>query len=170
MAESTPGRGSTFTIRLPADIDGVTGELVGAGMLSAPSPSTTSDPMVLVIDDDPTVGDLMARVLAREGFRVDYAPGGESGLRRARHARPDVITLDVMMPGMDGWSVLSALKSDPELAEIPVILVTFVDDKKLGYALGASDFLTKPIDRNRLASILKGYRRGIPGGMGPGRR
>jgi CheY-like chemotaxis protein len=76
-----------------------------------------------------------------------------------------VITLDVMMPGMDGWSVLSSLKSDPDLASIPVILVTFVDDKNLGYALGASDFLTKPIDRSRLASVLREYRPGIPGGL-----
>ena len=74
-----------------------------------------------MIDDDPSVGDLMTRVLAREGFRVELATSGEMGLRRARVARPDVITLDVMMPGMDGWSVLSALKSDPELADIPVI-------------------------------------------------
>ena len=66
-----------------------------------------------------------------------------------------MITLDVMMPGMDGWAVLAALKSDPELADIPVIMVTIVDDKNLGYALGAADYLTKPIDRDRLAAILE---------------
>ena len=127
---------------------------------------------VLVIDDDPTVGDLMRRVLAKEGFRVEYMRRAARcrPADRARVDRPDVITLDVMMPVMDGWSVLSDLKSDPELADIPVILVTFVDDKNLGYALGASDFLTKPIDRNRLASILRGYRQGLARRPGLGRR
>ncbi len=155
---SEAGVGSTFTIRLPADVEGRPGDV------HAPNPIGLARPRgegysVLVIDDDPTVGDLMARVLAREGFRVEYAAGGELGLARARASKPDAITLDVMMPGMDGWSVLHALKADPELAAIPVILVSFLDDKNLGYALGASEYLSKPIDRARLASILKTYRR-----------
>ena len=87
--------------------------------------------------------------------------GARRGSRLARELRPDAITLDVMMPGMGGWDVLSALKSDPELAEIPVVMVTIVDNKNLGYSLGASDYLTKPIDRKRLAAIFKRYR---PGG------
>jgi PAS domain S-box-containing protein len=161
--DSEAGKGSTFTIRLPADLDGRSDEPPSGETAALRSPSGGG--RVLVIDDDPTVGDLMARVLSREGFRVDYASSGPIGLRRAKVDRPDVITLDVMMPGMDGWSVLSTLKSDPDLAEIPVILVTFVDDRNLGYALGASDFLTKPIDRNRLASILREYRPGLPGGL-----
>ena len=70
-----------------------------------------------------------------------------------------------MMPGMDGWAVLAALKSDPDLAEIPVVMVTIVDEKNLGYALGAADFLTKPVDRKRLASVLARYRRDLPGGV-----
>ena len=105
---------------------------------------------VLVIDDEAAVRDLMQRFLTKEGFRVVTALGGEEGLRLARELRPDAITLDVMMPGMDGWAVLSALKADPDLADIPVIMLTIVDDKNLGYALGASDYLTKPIDRERL--------------------
>ena len=80
-----------------------------------------------------------------------------------RQLRPAVITLDVMMPGMDGWAVLSALKNDPEVAEIPVVMVTIVDDKNLGYALGASDYLTKPIDRKRLSSVLRKFRQHGPG-------
>jgi CheY-like chemotaxis protein len=76
--------------------------------------------------------------------------------------RPDVITLDVMMPGMDGWAVLSALKADPEVADVPVIMLTIVDDKNLGYALGAADYLTKPIDRERLVTVLKQHRRDLP--------
>ncbi len=163
VASSEAGRGSTFTIRLPADVEGRRGDLHAAGPPSG-RPAAGSG-TVLVIDDDPAVGDLMARVLSREGFRVEHAPGGELGLRKARLIRPDLITLDVMMPGMDGWSVLSALKADPELAEIPVIMVTFVDDKKTGYSLNASDYLTKPIDRDRLAHLLRGHRQGLPGGL-----
>jgi CheY-like chemotaxis protein len=117
---------------------------------------------VLVIDDEAAVRDLMQRFLTKEGFRVVTAPGGEDGLRWARELRPEAITLDVMMPGMDGWAVLSALKADPDIADIPVIMLTIVDDKNLGYALGASDYLTKPIDRERLVTILKKYRRDLP--------
>jgi CheY-like chemotaxis protein len=76
--------------------------------------------------------------------------------------RPDAITLDVMMPGMDGWAVLSALKADPDIADIPVVMLTIVDDKNLGYALGASDYLTKPIDRERLVTVLRQHRRDRP--------
>jgi CheY-like chemotaxis protein len=117
---------------------------------------------VLVIDDEAAVRDLMQRFLTREGFRVVTAPGGEEGLRRARELRPDAITLDVMMPGMDGWAVLSALKADAAVADIPVIMLTIVDDKNLGYALGASDYLTKPIDRERLVKVLTRHRRDRP--------
>ena len=113
---------------------------------------------MLVIDDDPNVRDLVRRTVEREGFRVRYASGGEEGLAMARRLRPDVITLDVMMPRMDGWTVLAALKSDRELAAIPVIMVTIVDDQDLAYSLGASDYLTKPIHRHRLAEVLDRYR------------
>jgi CheY-like chemotaxis protein len=117
---------------------------------------------VLVIDDEAAVRDLMQRFLGKEGFRVIAAASGEEGLRWARELRPDAITLDVMMPGMDGWAVLSALKADPDVAEIPVIMLTIVDDRNLGYALGASDYLTKPIDRERLVTVLKQHRRDRP--------
>jgi CheY-like chemotaxis protein len=117
---------------------------------------------VLVIDDDATVRDLMERFLDKEGFRVVTAAGGQEGLRLAKDLRPDAITLDVMMPAMDGWAVLSALKSDPELSDIPVIMLTILDARNMGYALGASDYLNKPIDRDRLAAVLKKYRRDLP--------
>jgi CheY-like chemotaxis protein len=117
---------------------------------------------VLVIDDEAAVRDLMQRFLSKEGFRVVTASSGEEGVRQARELRPDAITLDVMMPGMDGWAVLSALKADHEVAGIPVIMLTIVDDRNLGYALGASDYLTKPIDRERLVTVLEKYRRDLP--------
>jgi CheY-like chemotaxis protein len=113
---------------------------------------------LLVIDDDPAVRELMQRFLHKEGFRVISASGGEEGLRLAKTLHPDAITLDVLMPGMDGWAVLSALKADPALADIPVIILTIVDDKNLGFALGASDYLTKPLDRERVIEVLARYR------------
>ena len=119
-----------------------------------PSPLDTR-PVVLVIDDDPAVRDLMQRFLRGEGMRIVAAASGEEGLRLARELRPAAITLDVMMPGMDGWAVLSALKADPDLADIPVTMLTIVEDRGLGYALGAADYLTKPIDRARLVAALR---------------
>jgi CheY-like chemotaxis protein len=110
---------------------------------------------VLVIDDDETVRDLMERFLVKEGFSVITAANGIEGLKRAREAHPAAITLDVMMPDLDGWTVLAALKGDPALADIPVILVTIVDERARGFALGATDYMVKPIDRERLASVLR---------------
>jgi GAF domain-containing protein/CheY-like chemotaxis protein len=156
---SESGRGSTFTIRLPA----VVAEAVEAAPPTAPpGRATPAVGTVLVIDDEAAIRDLMQRYLAKEGFRVVAAAGGEEGLRLARELRPDAITLDVMMPGLDGWTVLAALKADPTVADIPVIMLTIVDDKNLGYALGAADYLTKPIERDRLLAVLRSHRRDHP--------
>ena len=87
------------------------------------------------------------------------AQSGPDAIRLARDLKPAIVTLDVMMPGMDGWAVLNHFKADPELADVPVIMVTIVDDRNLGYALGATDYLTKPIDRERLAAVVRKYRR-----------
>ena len=125
---------------------------------------------MLVIDDDAAVRDLLQRLLAREGFRVLPAAGGEEGLRLARAARPDAITLDVLMPGMDGWAVLAALKADPALADVPVVMLTIADDKALGFSLGAVEYLTKPVDRARLLRVLRRYGPGGPGAGGGGAR
>jgi GAF domain-containing protein/DNA-binding response OmpR family regulator len=158
--ESKAGRGSTFTIRLPAQVAEAVEEPIAPAV--SPGRETRGIGTVLVIDDEAAVRDLMQRFLTREGFRVVVAAGGEEGLRRARELRPDAITLDVMMPGMDGWAVLSALKAAPDLADIPVIMLTIVDDRNLGYALGAADYLTKPIDRERLVAVLRQHRRDLP--------
>jgi CheY-like chemotaxis protein len=153
------GKGSTFTVRLPANVAGRTTETTGeAADVARPGGAGT----VLVIDDEAAVRDLMRRFLGKEGFRVTTAASGEDGLRLARAQRPDTITLDVLMPGMDGWAVLSALKADPDLADIPVIMLTIVDEQNVGYALGASEYLTKPIDRGRLTAVLSKYRRDLP--------
>ncbi|MFQ3629795.1 MAG: response regulator [Cyanobacteriota bacterium] len=115
------------------------------------------DRPLLVIDDDPAIHDLLRRQLAREGYTVHSALSAEEGLTLAKSVRPIAITLDVMMPKMDGWMLLSAFKSDPDLAGIPVIMLTMLDNKNMGYALGASDYLIKPIDRQQLLSVLKKY-------------
>jgi DNA-binding response OmpR family regulator len=158
---SEHGKGSTFTVTLPS--------IVAADLSSRPSDSgltglatralTSAATTVLVIDDDPTVHDLMRRSLAKDGFRVEVAADGNTGLELARQLKPAVITLDVMMPGMDGWAVLTALKADPDTAGIPVVMMTIVDDRNLGFALGADDYLTKPIDWQRLAGVLHKHRR-----------
>jgi PAS domain S-box-containing protein len=151
---SIVGEGSTFTIQIPATPEEQKIQLpLPLSLNTLPEGAKT----VLVIDDDPTVHDLMQRFLTKEGFRVESALSGEKGLALARQLRPDAITLDVMMPSLDGWAVLAGLKADPELADIPVIMLTIVDNKTMGYALGASDYLTKPIDRVRLSAILNKY-------------
>ncbi|MCU0480897.1 MAG: ammonium transporter [Anaerolineae bacterium] len=115
--------------------------------------------LVLVIDDDPTVRDLIVRSLAKEGFSVGVATNGAEGIRIAKELKPDAITLDVMMQGMDGWSVLEQLKADPDLAHIPVVMISIVDDRTRGFALGAAGYLTKPIDRQKLVDTLKMFRK-----------
>jgi CheY-like chemotaxis protein len=100
----------------------------------------------------------MKLFLVQEVFIVESATSGEQGLRAAQEIRPDLIILDVLMPGLDGWAVLEALKSAPYLADIPVIMLTIVVDKERALALGATDYLIKPIDRRRLVELLRQYR------------
>ena len=154
--ESVEGKGSTFTVTLPVTVESAP---EAARDLKKTPEVADGAGTVLVIDDEPAVHEILSRTLTKHGFKVKGASSGEEGLRMARKLRPQMITLDVMMPGMDGWAVLTALKSDPSLAEIPVIMLTIVDDRNLGYSLGAADYLTKPIDRERLASVLLRYRR-----------
>ena len=156
--ESESGVGSTFTIRLPAEVFDHRVE-VATPLESRFEPVVEGASTVLVIDDDPTVRDLMKRFLSREGYRVVTATEGKEGLRLAKELHPDAITLDVLMPAMDGWAVLTALKADPQLDDIPVIMLTIMDDKNIGFTLGASDYFTKPIDRDRLIAVLKKYKR-----------
>jgi signal transduction histidine kinase/CheY-like chemotaxis protein len=156
---SEPGKGSTFTIRLPQHRNRPAVEdpppahaAEGTGTPAAPEPQTNT---VLVIDDDTTVHDLMQRSLTREGFNVVVASSGAEGLLKAKEVRPSAITLDVFMPGIDGWTVLSELKADPVLAPIPVILLTISDDRRRACLLGAAEFLQKPVEPERLAAVLQ---------------
>ena len=118
----------------------------------------SQQPHVLVVDADRRLRSLLRDFLAENGFLVATADDAADARAKLRHLNFDALVLDVMMPGVDGWAVLSSLKSDPELADIPVIMVTIIDEKNLGYSLGASEYLTKPIDRNRLLAVLDNYR------------
>jgi PAS domain S-box-containing protein len=154
--ESEPGKGSVFSIHLPRHVKDRIAEPVPARTLHEEMPGDTEG-TILVIDDDPAVSDLIRRLLIKEGFRAEVANNGAEGLRRAKELRPTVITLDVMMPKMDGWSVLTALKNDPDLSAIPVVMLTITDNRNLGFTLGAAEYLTKPVERERLIAILRRY-------------
>src|SRR5947209_5271035 len=154
---SSPGKGTTFIIRLPTEVREPDTESTAASEPVAPPVGMQGKP-VLVVDDDADTRQVLKRFLNRKGFPVECASSGEEGLRLARQLRPMAIILDVMMPGMDGWAVLSTLKSEPEVRNIPVVMLTIVDDKNLGYALGATDYMIKPVDRDRLTEILAKFR------------
>lgn len=161
IVESAPGRGSVFTVDLPVQtaVEQIEPMQPGETVNSEASPEIkTDDDTILVIDDDMAVRDLMSRSLTKLGFRVVSAAGGEEGLRLAKQLRPLVITLDVIMPDWDGWTVLNKLKADADLAEIPVIMVTIVDNEAMGLDLGASSYLVKPVDRERLATLIEKHR------------
>jgi signal transduction histidine kinase/DNA-binding response OmpR family regulator len=149
---SKPGEGSTFTIRLPrvVQIEEERSEPVQAKSIA----EHAEEPLILVVDDDATVRELVVRHLERAGFAAVAARGGQEGLRLVRELRPAAVTLDIMMPDLDGWTVLAAIKGDPALASIPVVLMSIVDEKNRGYALGAADYLVKPVDRTKLLETL----------------
>jgi signal transduction histidine kinase/CheY-like chemotaxis protein len=153
---SESGKGTTFIIRLPTEVPEPKAESATASGSSAVL--TMEGTPVLVVDDDADTRQVLKRFLNRKGFPVECASSGEEGLRLARELHPMAIILDVMMPGMDGWAVLSTLKSEHEVKDIPVVMLTIVDDKNLGYALGATDYLIKPVDRDRLIEILAKFR------------
>ena len=153
--ESELGHGSKFVMTLPIHV-GITDK---SARTSEPSRLRASGsheiPLILVVDDDPTVREIVGRYLQREGFAFAEADGGREGLRLARELNPAAITLDITMPDLDGWTVLAAIKGDPALADIPVILLTIIDEKNRGFALGASEYLVKPIDRDKLIRVLR---------------
>jgi signal transduction histidine kinase/CheY-like chemotaxis protein len=158
LSHSAPGEGSTFTIRLPAKttaaatISGsASGRFTSQKRTSAPAPKAIS---VLVIDDDPDVRELMRRHLEEQGFTVHLAASGAEGLEMVKQVQPDAITLDVLMPGIDGWGTLAALQADADTAHIPVILITMLDDRRRGFALGAWEVLTKPVNWSGLIDLL----------------
>jgi signal transduction histidine kinase/ActR/RegA family two-component response regulator len=164
--ESTVGSGSTFTVRVPASIAhtaGAAGELNGgpewssaeeASLLAAELGSAST---VLVIDDDPVTRDLLERSLSTTDLSVVTAENGEDGILLAQALRPDLIILDVVLPDKDGWDVLAALKTDPDLVDIPVIMLTVVDERGKGMTLGATEYLIKPVDSEQMSKVIRSY-------------
>jgi signal transduction histidine kinase/DNA-binding response OmpR family regulator len=150
--ESEPGAGTVFTVRLARDAKAAP----PAARPDRPAPAPEDEiPLVLVVDDDAHSRDILAQTLRRAGLRAAEASGGNEGLRLVRELSPDLVTLDVLMPGTDGWTVLRELKSDPATASIPVVLASITDDRALGAALGASAYVTKPFERDTLVETVR---------------
>jgi CheY-like chemotaxis protein len=152
IAQSDLGKGSVFTVTLPREVQHpglLPAEDLGQATLQPANAAT-----VLVIDDDANTRDLMQRSLTKEGYRVALASSGPQGLEMATKIQPAVVLLDVIMPGMDGWAVLTALKNTPAIAEIPVIMMTILDDQNLAFSLGAADYVAKPVAWEQLNALL----------------
>ena len=159
VVDSAERRGSRFMLTLPDQHRSA----------EAPAPPTAplhtfvddeDSAVVMVVDDDPQARQLLGGAVTRAGYRVIEAADGNTALKLARERHPDAITLDVLMPRMDGWAVLTALKSDPETAQIPVLVVTVLADRGIALSLGAAEFVTKPVDRARLAALIRQHVRG----------
>jgi len=161
--ESVPGLGTTFTVILPIRIESPLPTPMTPGKpqekLSSPGPADTA---VLVVDDDPSVRDLLMRYLSKEGYFVECVASGDEGLTRARELLPMAIILDVMMPHKDGWAVLQEIKSDSVLKSIPVIMYTMVDEKNFGLAIGASEYLIKPVSKEKILQVLEKFKHPTP--------
>jgi CheY-like chemotaxis protein len=160
--ESTMGEGSSFILELPATVveqeEGPAEDQVDESSQPSSEETAVSTPgSILVIDDDRNARELIKRSLESEGHSVVVAESGDKGIALAHSLKPSLITLDIMMPSRDGWSVLQELKDDPDLCDIPVVMVSMIDDKRMGHALGAVDHLSKPVDRNKLKALVKRY-------------
>ena len=153
---SEPGVGSTFTLTIPVqDRSLPPAEQDTTEPKRAVSGDTAGAHTVLVVDDDEAVHDVVGAMLGRDGYRVLHARSGPEAMTLAREQHPDAITLDVMMPQMDGWTVLSSLKADAETRDIAVVIVTMLNDRAIALSLGADAFLSKPIDWAQLSAVLK---------------
>ena len=152
------GVGTTFTIKLPAQVcDRKKDTTEKAEESSTTLSSVFAGKKILVIDDDPTTHDLIRHFLEPEGFKVIATTNPEEGLKWAKEQKPDGIILDVIMPKLDGWAVLTRLKAEPEISAIPVIMATVLEDQSIGYTLGATDYLAKPIQKEKLKALLDKY-------------
>jgi PAS domain S-box-containing protein len=157
--KSAPGEGTTFVVRLPLHLDdqALRQNKTESGDMPPVVAPISEGHSILVIDDDADVREIMARILTREGYRVEVASGGVEGIKAARSHLPLAILLDVLMPQKDGWAVLRDLRSDPILQSVPVIMHTMIDNRNLGIALGANDYLMKPVDQQALFDVLRKY-------------
>jgi CheY-like chemotaxis protein len=164
--ESQPGKGSVFTVSLPIQAAGPLSGVRRSGIHPKAADLAMRDPsqltaapvaggrLILVIDDDAALRDLLIRMLNKEGYRVVTAESGEEGLRLARELQPSMVFLDIVLEGVDGWTVLTELKRHPETTKIPVVVLSMMDERARGLELGASDFLLKPADRDEILECL----------------
>ena len=157
--ESELGKGSRFTFTLPgAEPTSKAKRVVETVKASVLAPSGRLTPLVLIVDDEASSRELLASYLDPE-YRVAMAESGAEALKKAQQLRPDAITLDVLMPGSNGFETLAALRKDSETANIPIIILSIVDQKQVGFALGAADYLIKPVLR---PALLEAIRRHVP--------
>ncbi|MEK7306974.1 MAG: response regulator, partial [Nitrospirota bacterium] len=162
--ESRPGEGSTFSFRIPVKADKQTGSKVDSRQVKETGTraieerviaSNSDAPQILVVEDDLKTSKLMGLYLTQSGYRVIYAYDGVEAIEKAKEHRPFAITLDIMIPNKDGWQVLRELKGFAETKDIPVIIVSIINDKEMGFFLGAADYLAKPIDKKKLIESLR---------------
>ncbi len=159
--ESVEGEGTTFTLVIPTRYEARVVHAETGAEVTPAEKGTSSDaskrniPSVLVVDDDPSARELLTRHLEREGFTVTTASSGAEALEQIKTVKPLAVLLDVMMPGLDGWHVLKAIRANPDTKDIPVIMQTVLDDRNFAYALGATSYLKKPVRRDELAKALQ---------------
>jgi CheY-like chemotaxis protein len=157
--DSTPGQGSTFTFMLP--LTRATAEPMLPVLSVAEPPAqevdTSTSSVILVIEDDPRAADLLRIYLSEAGYRLDMAQNGAEGLEKIAQRRPEAVILDVLLPQMDGWTFLTQMKANATTKDIPVIVVSIVDQKEKGFALGAAEYLVKPIQKDTLLSMLRAF-------------
>jgi len=155
-ASSVEGQGSTFTIRLPFKVKG--GELPPQGIAEEDEEITLNNTggkkILLAIDDDPNALILLKQNLEDENYYVIGALSADEGIQKAREINPYAITLDILMPNKDGWEVLNCLKADPATQDIPIIVISNIDNKGLGISLGAFDYIVKPLEKEAILSAL----------------
>ena len=151
--ESEPGRGSRFHFTLPAGSPRP--QLAPEATRKTPQRSERGQSLILIVDDEPEARELLASYLEPEGYRTVAAESGEVAIAKARQLLPDAITLNMLMPGKNGWETLHTLKQTPETASIPIVIVSVVDNKEMGFGLGATEYLVKPVARETLVAALE---------------
>ncbi len=161
--DSEPGKGSVFTIHMPLRASQQGQEVESLEVSDASANDHAASPLVLVVEDDPPASELLARQLERAGFRTAIVRNGTDAVSKARELKPAAITLDILLPGLDGWEVLTRLKRDETTSSIPVIVISVVDNPDLGIALGAVDYFVKPVPAKDLIARLRRFKFGTNG-------
>lgn len=146
--ESEIHKGSTFIINIPVTLNGVEALTVAASRIDP------DKKIILAVDDDPSVIYVLKKYLEGEGYQVVPAHNGAVAVRLAKEVKPFAITLDIMIPGKDGWEVINELKGDPATEHIPIVVISILDNKSLGFSLGATEYLTKPVERETVLNAL----------------